>query len=114
MLPCGCQVIWYNSSDAKGPPPSNSTNPPSGAYMFRPNGVFRSTAPVVMQVVEGPVVTEIRQARRSLNQIWWRTVQHDLVPGAPNERQLGTSTVCPPKQLKSSWAMVKAPLCMKI
>ena len=57
-------MIWYNSSDAKGPPPSNTWDPPSGAYMFRPNGLFTTTAPVRMQVVEGPVVTEIRQARR--------------------------------------------------
>lgn len=57
-----CQVIWYNSSDAKGPPPSNTWNPPSGAYMFRPNGVFASRAPVRMQVLQGPVLTEIRQA----------------------------------------------------
>ncbi len=55
-------MIWYNSSDAKGPPPSNTWDPPSGAYMFRPNGLFTSKAPVRMQVVEGPVVTEIRQA----------------------------------------------------
>ena len=57
------QVIWYNSSDAKGPAPSNTWDPPSGAYMFRPNGLFTTTAPVRMQVMEGPVVTEIRQAR---------------------------------------------------
>ena len=64
----GCavlQVIWYNSSDAKGPPPSNTWDPPSGAYMFRPNGLFTSTAPVRMRVVEGPVLTEIRQASSS-------------------------------------------------
>ena len=83
-------MVWYNSSDAKGPPPSNSTNPPSGAYMFRPNGVFQSTAPVVMQVVEGPVVTEIRQASRSLTQIWRCPIQHDLAPGAPQMRQSGS------------------------
>ena len=59
----GLQVIWYNASDAKGPAPSNTWDPPSGAYMFRPNGLFTSTAPVRMQVVEGPVLTEIRQAR---------------------------------------------------
>lgn len=90
MLPFGCQVIWYNSSDAKGPPPSNSTNPPSGAYMFRPNGVFQTTTPVVMQVVEGPVVTEIRQARRRLTQTWRCTTQHDLALGVPKKRQPGS------------------------
>ena len=58
------QVIWYNASDAKGPPPSNTSAPPSGAYIFRPNGLFNSTAPVRMQVVEGPILTEIRQASR--------------------------------------------------
>lgn len=83
MLPCGFQVIWYNSSDAKGPPPSNSSNPPSGAYMFRPNGVFQTTTPVCMQVVEGPVVTEIRQARRSLTKTWPCITQHDLTLGLP-------------------------------
>ena len=86
VLPCGPQVIWYNSSDAKGPPPSNSTNPPSGAYMFRPNGVFQSTAPVIMQVVEGPVVTEIRQASRNLTQIWQCTIQHNFGAGCPPKR----------------------------
>jgi hypothetical protein len=55
-------MLWYNSSDKKGPPPSNTEDPASGAYMFRPNGVFQSTSPVVVQVVEGPVLTEIRQA----------------------------------------------------
>ncbi len=62
-------MIWYNSSDAKGPPPSNTWDPPSGAYMFRPNGLFTTTAPVRMQVVEGPVVTEIRQASSLLAQL---------------------------------------------
>ena len=106
-------MIWYNSSDAKGPPPSNSTNPPSGAYMFRPNGVFQSTAPVRMQVVEGPVVTEIRQARRNLTQIWQCTTQHDLALGVLNERQPNTPRVCPLEKLKSSWAIAELPLFVK-
>ena len=84
-LPCACQVIWYNSSDAKGPPPSNSSNPPSGAYMFRPNGLFQTTAPVVMQVVEGPVVTEIRQARHCPC-----AVTPDAALDAPDKRRFGS------------------------
>ena len=58
-------MVWYNASDEKGPPPSNSSAPASGAYIFRPNGVFASTAPVLIEVVEGPVLTEVRQVRRS-------------------------------------------------
>ena len=53
--------VWYNASDAKGPPPSNGWDPPSGAYLFRPNGEFGSGAPVHVRIVEGPLLTEVHQ-----------------------------------------------------
>lgn len=53
--------VWYNASDAKGPPPSNGWDPPSGAYIFRPNGEFGSGAPVRVRIVEGPLLTEVHQ-----------------------------------------------------
>ena len=60
----GCvQMMWYNSSDEKGPPPSNTNHEPSGAYIFRPNGAVAGTALVPVTIVEGPVLTEIRQVR---------------------------------------------------
>ncbi|KAK9903926.1 hypothetical protein WJX75_000663 [Coccomyxa subellipsoidea] len=55
------EVMWYNSSDEKGPPPSNTNHEPSGAYIFRPNGAVAGTALVPVTIVEGPVLTEIRQ-----------------------------------------------------
>lgn len=84
------QVIWYNSSDAKGPAPSNTWDPPSGAYMFRPNGLFTSTAPVRMQVVEGPIVTEIRQARNLPSQ-----TQQAAIPCSLRVYHVGASVVSP-------------------
>lgn len=53
--------VWYNASDAKGPPPSKGWDPPSGAYIFRPNGEFGSGAPVHVRIVEGPLLTEVHQ-----------------------------------------------------
>ena len=53
--------VWYNASDAKGPPPSNGWDPPSGAYIFRPNGEFGSGAPAHVRIVEGPLLTEVHQ-----------------------------------------------------
>ena len=51
----GCeQVFWYNSSDGQG-------HEASGAYIFRPNGSIGITAPIPIEIVEGPVLTEIRQ-----------------------------------------------------
>ncbi|KAK9842267.1 hypothetical protein WJX81_003590 [Elliptochloris bilobata] len=54
-------AVWYNASDAKGPPPSNDWAPPSGAYIFRPNGEFGSGAPMHVRIVEGPLLTEVHQ-----------------------------------------------------
>ena len=56
-------MIWYNSSDELGPPPRIFAAPASGAYIFRPYSVLGMTSPVLIQVLEGPVLTEIRQAR---------------------------------------------------
>ena len=53
-------MLWYNASDSMGPPPGTYA-PPSGAYIFRPNGEFVAKWPVFAELVEGPVVTEIRQ-----------------------------------------------------
>ncbi len=53
-------VAWYNSSDAVGPPPGTNA-PPSGAYIFRPYGVFMPTGPAPIEILRGPVLTEIRQ-----------------------------------------------------
>lgn len=57
------QMAWYNSSDKQGAQPNMTTpqDQASGAYMFRPNGLITSTSPVVVQIVEGPVLTEVRQ-----------------------------------------------------
>ena len=49
---------WYNSSDANGP---GTQGPPSGPYIFRPNGLFTASGPFPVTTVEGPVLTEIRQ-----------------------------------------------------
>lgn len=59
----GPQVIWYNSSDEFGPPPRTFAAPASGAYIFRPYSWVGSASPALVQVLEGPVLTEIRQAR---------------------------------------------------
>jgi len=56
--------VWYNSSDEKGPPPSNTSAPASGAYIFRPNGELGSGAPAHVRIVEGPLLTEVHQVRR--------------------------------------------------
>ncbi len=56
--------MWYNSSDEKGPPPSNTSAPASGAYIFRPNGELGSGAPAHVRIVEGPLLTEVHQVRR--------------------------------------------------
>lgn len=51
---------WYNSSDANGP---GDAGPASGAYIFRPNGVFEATGPLPTTSIRGPVVTEVHQVR---------------------------------------------------
>ncbi|BDA45668.1 Lysosomal alpha-mannosidase [Coccomyxa sp. Obi] len=51
------EVFWYNSSDGQG-------HEASGAYIFRPDGSIGITAPIPIEIVEGPVLTEIRQEFR--------------------------------------------------
>jgi hypothetical protein len=56
----GLEGGWYNSSDADGP---GGNGPPSGAYIFRPNGYYgpKRSHSLTTVTVEGPVLTEIRQ-----------------------------------------------------
>lgn len=55
-------VAWYASSDEKGSE-GLGNNPPSGAYIFRPNGETSVQSPQDVVIVQGPVLTEIHQVR---------------------------------------------------
>lgn len=54
--------MYYNSSDSYWPRHIADGKPEaSGAYIFRPNQEAHQTAVIPIQIVEGPILTEIRQ-----------------------------------------------------
>lgn len=65
---------WYNSSDGGGP---GEQGPASGAYIFRPNGIFIATGPVPTTSIHGPVVTEVHQV---CSRCIWRRFFEGLYP----------------------------------
>ncbi|KAK9786492.1 hypothetical protein WJX73_000911 [Symbiochloris irregularis] len=72
----GLSLTAYNSSDALGPEPRKGPPaPPSGAYIFRPDGEKPSGDPLEARIAQGPVLTENRVVLEPWGEVTIRAVQ---------------------------------------